>query len=329
MRLTDAPALHTVHIVIYPGFKSLEAVGALTVFDYANAHLTASGEPPLYDLHLVAPEAGSIQSDTLARLDAESLRSRILPNTALIVGARDITTAVHQHRPIVDWCRHAASRIDRLVGVCSGAFFLAQAGVLDGLDATTHWSVATRLATEFPEINVNADAIFIQNGRIWTCAGVSAAIDLSLALVEQDLGQDLALTIARELVVYLKRPGGQSQFSQHLGSQMTPHSGIRELQIWILQNLSRDLTLETLASQANMSTRNLRRVFQRQTESSPSEFIERARLERARRLLADEDVALKRIAAQCGFGSEEHMRRVFQRHLGVTPKAYRDQYEAH
>lgn len=328
MRLNDAPASHSIHIVIYPGFKSLEAVGALTVFDYANAHLQARGEPALYDLHLVAPEPGPVQSDTLVKLEAQALRGRGLPDTALVVGARDIGTAVHQQRAIVDWCRHAAGRIERLVGVCSGAFFLAQAGVLDGLDATTHWSVASRLATEFPAINVNADAIFIQNGRIWTCAGVSAAIDLSLALVEQDLGQDLALNIARELVVYLKRPGGQSQFSQHLDSQMTPHSGIRGLQLWILQNLSQDLSLEVLAAQANMSSRNLRRVFHRQTGRSPSEFIEQARLERARRLLADGDSALKRIAAHCGFGSEDHMRRVFQRHLGVTPKTYREQCES-
>lgn len=328
MRLIDAPASHRIHIIIYPGFKSLEAVGALTVFDYANAQLKNKGARPLYDIHLIAPEQGPVQSDSLIRLDAQALRDGGLPHTALVVGARDIGPAVHQNRVIVDWCRHAAGRIERLVGVCSGAFFLAQAGILDGLDATTHWSVASRLSTEFPAINVNADAIFIQNGRIWTCAGVSAAIDLSLALVEQDLGQDLALSIARELVVYLKRPGGQSQFSQHLDSQMTPHAGIRRLQLWILQNLDQELSLEALAGQANMSGRNLRRVFQRQTGRSPSEFIEQARLERARRLLADGDNALKRIAAQCGFSSEDHMRRVFQRHLGVTPKAYREQYEA-
>jgi transcriptional regulator GlxA family with amidase domain len=325
MRLNDEQHVRSVHIVIYPGFKSLEAVGALTVFDYANAQLKARGNAPFYDLHLVAPEKGSVQSDTGVCLDAESLRETGQPHTALVLGARDISTAVKQNRTIVDWCRTSARSIERLVGVCSGAFFLAQSGVLDGLDATTHWSVAARLATEFPAVNVNADAIFIQNGRIWTCAGVSAAIDLSLALVEQDLGQELALTIARELVVYLKRPGGQSQFSQHLDSQMTPHSAIRQLQIWILQNLSRELTLEVLANHANMSSRNLRRVFQQQTESTPSQFIERARLEHARRLLADGDTALKRIAATSGFGSEDHMRKVFQRHLGVTPKTYRDQ----
>ncbi|TFY92844.1 GlxA family transcriptional regulator [Pseudomonas nabeulensis] len=327
MRLHDQSGGRSVHIVIYPGFKSLEAVGALTVFDYANARLRAKGERPLYTLQLVAPEGGLVRSDTFIQLAAERLHDTGLPHTALVVGARDINTAVKQNRTIVDWCRTSGSKIQRLVGVCSGAFFLAQAGILDGLDATTHWSVANRLEAEFPAVNVNADAIFIQNGGIWTCAGMSAAIDLSLALVEQDLGQEVALNIARELVVYLKRPGGQSQFSQHLDSQMTPHSGIRELQKWILQNLRQDLSLEVLARQANMSSRNLRRVFQQQTESSPSQFIERARLEQARRLLVDGDTALKRIAAACGFGSEDHMRKVFQRQLGVTPKAYRDKIQ--
>lgn len=317
-----------VHIVIYPGFKALEAIGALTVFNYANAQLAANGIAPHYALHLVAPSAGAVQSDTLVHMQAEGLRDSLKPHTALIVGARDIDTAVQQHRLIVDWCRHAAHQVERLVGVCSGAFFLAQAGVLDTLQATTHWSVASRLAADFPAVQVNADAIFIQQGRIWTCAGVTAAIDLSLALVEQDLGQPLALSVARELVVYLKRPGGQSQFSQHLGSQMTPHAGVKALQLWILQHLDQPLTLEVLANRANMSSRNLRRVFQRETNSTPAAFIERARLEQARRLLADGESALKRVAAQCGFTSEDNMRRVFQRHLGVTPKAYKVQYNA-
>ncbi|MBK5009751.1 GlxA family transcriptional regulator [Pseudomonas sp. S60] len=328
MRLTDVPTPHTVHIVIYPGFKSFEAIGALTVFDYANAHLKANGALPYYQLHLVALEAGPVCSDTLIKLDAEAMSSAQKPHTALIVGARDIRTAVDEHGEIVEWCRRSAKNLERLVGVCSGAFFLAQAGILDGLRATTHWSLAKRLASDYPGIEVDADAIFIRNDHIWTCAGVSAALDLSLALVEQDLGHDLALTIARELVVFLKRPGGQSQFSQHLDSQMTAHSGIRALQEWILQNLNQNLCLDVLATQINMSARNLRRVFQRQTDSSPSQFIERARLESARRMLCDGETPMKRIAGACGFGSEDHMRKVFQRHLGITPKAYRTQFKS-
>ncbi|WAC00532.1 helix-turn-helix domain-containing protein [Pseudomonas putida] len=324
----QASSERRVHIVIYPGFKSIEAVGALTVFDYANIRQAAEGLPAAYSLHLVAPQPGLVGSDTLVTLQADDLRSSPRPHTALVVGARDIGTAIVEQRLIVDWCRQAASRIERLVGVCSGAFFLAQAGVVDGLNVTTHWSVASKLASDFPLVNVDSDAIFIEQGRIWTCAGVSAAIDLSLALVEQDLGQEMALQIARELVVFLKRPGGQSQFSQHLDSQMTPHSAIRRLRLWILQNLDRPLSLELLAERANMSSRNLRRLFHRESGCSPLVFIERARMEKARRLLVDEDTALKRIADQCGFGSEEQMRRVFQRNLKLTPRRYREQSRA-
>ncbi|MCI0915168.1 GlxA family transcriptional regulator [Pseudomonas putida] len=324
----QASSERRVHIVIYPGFKSIEAVGALTVFDYANKRQAAEGLPAAYSLHLVAPQPGLVGSDTLVTLQADDLRSSPRPHTALVVGARDIGTAIVEQRLIVDWCRQAASRIERLVGVCSGAFFLAQAGVVDGLNVTTHWSVASKLASDFPLVNVDSDAIFIEQGRIWTCAGVSAAIDLSLALVEQDLGQEMALQIARELVVFLKRPGGQSQFSQHLDSQMTPHSAIRRLRLWILQNLDRPLSLELLAERANMSSRNLRRLFHRESGCSPLVFIERARMEKARRLLVDEDTALKRIADQCGFGSEEQMRRVFQRNLKLTPRRYRKQSRA-
>ncbi|WP_412460229.1 GlxA family transcriptional regulator [Pseudomonas sp. SC11] len=316
---------HRVHIVIYSGFKSFEAVAAATVLDYANAHLAAVGKSPAYDIHLVAPKAGLIHSDTLIALQAQGLDEVPTAHTAMVVGARDIEAAVSEHRRIVDWCRHEAAPLQRLVGVCSGAFFLAQAGLLDGLQATTHWSVAARLGSDFPAVKVQAEAIFIRNGRIWTCAGVCAVLDLSLALVEQDLGADVALAVARDLVIYLKRPGGEPQFSQHLGSQMTPHDGVRELQQWILGHLDQTLDLDSLAARANMSPRNLRRVFHRHTGRSPAHFIERARLEQARRLLVDGDAALKRIAAQCGFGSEQHMRRVFQRHLGMTPRIYRAQ----
>lgn len=279
--------------------------------------------PGLLVLGSNVPAGRPFPSDTLINHQAENLRESKRPHTALVVGSRDIKTAISEQRLIVDWCRQAATRIERLVGVCSGAFFLAQAGVLDGLDVTTHWSVASKLANDYPAVNVNSDAIFIENDRIWTCADVSAAIDLSLALVEQDLGLDVAMKVARDLVVYLKRPGVQSQFGQHLDSQMTQHSAVRGLQLWILNNLSQAMTLESLAAQANMSSRNLRRLFHKQVGSSPFEFIESARLEQARRLLVDSDAAIKKIAHQCGFGSEDQMRRVFQRHLDTTPRQYR------
>ncbi|WP_205621219.1 GlxA family transcriptional regulator [Pseudomonas cremoricolorata] len=294
MRLTPP---RTVHIVVYPGCKAIEVIGALTVFDHANQQRQALGHPPAYDLRLVAPQAGEVMADSLISFSATTLPDPACADTALVIGARDIHQALAQQPALIDWCRHVAARRQRLIGVCSGAFFLAEAGVLKGLEVTTHWRLADRLAQDYPALRVNADAIFIQQQHLWTCAGVSAVLDLSLALVEQDLGQALALAIARELVIYLKRPGGQAQFSQHLGSQMAQHAGIGALQGWILQHLEQPLGLEHLAARMNMSSRNLRRLFQREAQCSPSAFVERARLERAQRLLVQGTMPLKRVAS--------------------------------
>ncbi|GAB3628331.1 AraC family transcriptional regulator [Pandoraea terrae] len=219
-----------------------------------------------------------------------------------------------------------APRLNRLVSLCSGSFFLDEAGLLDGKRATTHWSVSERLSRRYPGITVAPDAIFIKEGAIWTSAGVTAAIDLALALVEEDLGRDLALAVARDLVVYLKRPGGQSQFSMHLASQMTNHPTIRGVQDWILQHLTDKLATPDLAKHASMSTRNFTRMFSAATGYSPAAFIEVARFELAQRLLGDAELPLKSIAASCGFTSDDQLRRMFQRRLGITPRAYRERF---
>lgn len=319
--------LQHVNVVIYPGFKALEAVGTISVFEYANAKLATLGLPPAYDVQLCAPEAGMIRSDTKIVLEApRSLNSMLLPDVALIVGARDIDQALAEQSSLVQWCQMAASRNTTLLGVCSGAFFLAEAGLLDRRKATTHWSVSRKLSERYPRIEVVEDAIFIHDDRIWTSAGVTAVLDLTLAYVEKDLGRDIALSVARDLVVYLKRPGGQSQFSEHLNSQMTQHSGVRKLQEWILTNLHLDLSHDDLSARAAMSPRNFGRVFVREVGCSPTTFIERARVELARRLLEDGKVPLKLIATRCGFRSDDQFRRVFQKHCGITPKAYQERF---
>ncbi len=210
--------------------------------------------------------------------------------------------------------------------MCTGSFFLAEGGLLDGLRATTHWSFVDRLRKKYPAISVDADAIFIREGNIWTSAGVTAAMDLALAIVEEDFSRDIALEVARDLVIYLKRPGGQSQFSVHLSSQMTTHPTIRELQDWIMQHLRDDLNIPKLAARLAMSERNFARVFQRETHESPADFIERARFEVARRLLEENASPLKVIAVKTGFQTEEKMRRAFRKRIGVTPKAYRERF---
>jgi len=322
-----ASIMKTVDIVVYPGFKAMEAVGPMSVFEYANLHLQRRNRPPGYDVRIASSRLGPVPSDTLMSLDATKvLNTLALPDTAIIVGARHIHAALADGGAVVDWVASVSPRIGRLAALCSGAFFLAAAGALDGKRATTHWSVATRLQSDFPAIAVDADAIFIRAGNLWTSAGVTAGMDLALALVEEDFGRDLALEVATEMVVYLKRPGGQSQFSSYLLSERTARPTIRELQNWILDNLHERLTVAQLAQKAMMSERHFARVFQQEVGLSPQEFIEACRFERATQMLADLAVPLKTVAVRACFNDEAHMRRVFMKKLGITPRVYRERF---
>lgn len=317
----------TVDIIIYPGFKALEAIGPLSVFEYANLHLQKQRKGVAYDVRFASTSVGPVQSDTQMLLHASKAVSTLaLPDDAIVVGARNIQGALEHAWPLVDWIVAVHPQINRLAALCSGAFFLASAGVLEGKRATTHWSVAQMLQEQFPAIEVDADAIFVRTGNLWTSAGVTAGIDLALAFVEEDFGRELALDVATDMVVYLKRPGGQSQFSTHLLSQKTARPNIREVQNWILENLDQRLSSTILAQKAMMSVRNFARVFQQEVGQSSQEFIEASRLERAKQLLADVALPIKKIAALSGFTDDDHMRRVFQKRLGITPKLYRERF---
>jgi transcriptional regulator GlxA family with amidase domain len=317
----------TVDIIVYPGFKAMEAIGPMSVFEYANLHLQRKGQATGYDVRVAAECVGPVRSDTLMSLEAtKALSTLALPDNAIIVGARHIDAALAAGGALVDWVAASAPRIGQLTALCSGAFFLAAAGVLDGHRATTHWSVAERLRAGYPKVDVDADAIFVRSGSIWTSAGVTAGIDLALALVERDFGRELALEVATEMVVFLKRPGGQSQFSAHLLSERTTRPNIRELQAWILDNLHGRLPVAQLAEKAMMSERHFARVFQQEVGMSTQEFIEQSRFERATGLLANLDLALKTVAARACFHDEAHMRRVFMKKLGITPKMYRERF---
>lgn len=269
----------------------------------------------------------TVQSDTLMALHAsKAVNTLALPDDAIIVGARDIQAALNNSYALVDWIAAVSGKIDRLAALCSGTFFLASAGVLDGKRVTTHWSVAQRLQEQFPSVSVDIDAIFIRTGNIWTSAGVTAGIDLALAFVEEDHGRELALEVASDMVVYLKRPGGQSQFSTHLMSQKTTQPNVREIQAWILDNLPQRLSVAMLAERARMSIRNFTRVFHQEIGLSTLEFIEMVRFERARQLLTDVSLPIKSVASRCGFTNDDHMRRIFQKRLGITPKVYRERF---
>jgi transcriptional regulator GlxA family with amidase domain len=317
----------TIDIVVYPGFKAMEAIGPMSVFEYANLHLARRGKPAGYDVKVAAHKLGPVRSDTLMSLEATKvLNTLALPDNAIIVGARHIRAALLEDAVLVDWIAAVAPRIKQLTALCSGAFFLAAAGVLDGRRAATHWSVAEQLRADFPAVDVDADAIFVRSGNIWTSAGVTAGIDLALALVERDFGRELALEVATEMVVFLKRPGGQSQFSSHLLSERTTRPNIRELQAWIMENLHERLPVAQLAQKAMMSERHFARVFQQEVGMSTQEFIELCRFERATHLLANLTLPLKTVAARACFRDEPHMRRVFLKKLGITPKMYRERF---
>ncbi|WP_186156699.1 GlxA family transcriptional regulator [Burkholderia gladioli] len=319
----------TVDVIIYPGFKALEAVGALSVFKYANAHLKRRGRPGGYDVKLTSLAVGAVTSEIEIPLFAEKKLSPLnVPHTAIVVGAWDIEGAVAKAPEIVDWFRSSAAQLQRTVALCSGAFFLAQAGLLDGKRATTHWAVAELLQTSYPSIELDADCIFVRQGKVWTSAGVTAGIDLALAVVEQDLGADIALDVARDLVVYLRRQGGQSQFSTHLESHATRNLSMRELQTWMLANLEKDISPSALASRVAMSLRSFNRCFKKETGTTPTAFLMRARVESARRALEESDLPAKTIAASVGFNTYDAMRKAFQTVLGITPLVYRDRFGA-
>jgi transcriptional regulator GlxA family with amidase domain len=246
-------------------------------------------------------------------------------DTLLVAGTPDYAQAYAQSAVHALLRRHAL-RSRRHGSVCTGAFFLGAAGLLDGLNVTTHWQHAAELAEKFPAAKVTSDQIFVQDGSLWTSAGVTAGIDLALRLIEVDNGRDVALSVARRLVVFLKRPGGQSQFSAHLTAQVATEGRMQTVQHWILEHLPLELTVKTLASRAAMSVRNFTRVFQQEAGITPADFVEMARVDSARRLLEDTDKPLQRIASSCGFANPDTMRRAFLRRIGTGPSEYRERF---
>lgn len=321
-------AAREIVFVAYPQLGLLDLSGAQTVFWAASRALAERGLPG-YRLTtaslgggLVATAEGlSVTSQPLEQMDPACLDALIVP------GAPDICRTLDNHAELVAWIAGNAAAVRRVAAVCSGAFLLAQAGLLDGLRAATHWAMCDTLQQRFPNIRVDADAIFIRQDRIWTSAGVSAGIDLALALVEEDCGREVAMAVARELVVYLRRPGGQAQYSKLLQAQSGEAAPFDKLHVWLAEHAGDpSLSVESLAEQACMSTRNFSRLYKAGTGRTPSKAIELFRLEAARRLLEDTTLELEHVARQCGFGNEQRMRGVFQRNLSVSPREYRQRF---
>jgi transcriptional regulator GlxA family with amidase domain len=317
--------IRAIEVLTFPAVQLLDVTGPIQVFASANDLVAGAGSAPPYRLRLVTQGDEGVTSSAGVALAAGPLsRQGEALDTLLVAGGQGVEAAA-TNPVLVDWVRQRAAQARRVASVCTGAFLLAAAGVLDGRRAVTHWKDCARLAQRFPAVRVEADPIFVRDGPVWTSAGVTAGIDLALALVEEDLGRSVALAVARYLVVFLKRPGGQAQFSAALALQAADDR-FGALHDWINNHLDDELSLSVLADHAGMSERSFSRHYAEATGQTPARAIERLRVEAARRLLSESRTPVKRIAQRCGFGSEETMRRGFLRLLAVTPQDYRSRF---
>jgi transcriptional regulator GlxA family with amidase domain len=318
-------AIRVIDVLAYPAVQLLDVTGPVQVFATANDMVAGVGGARPYLLRVVAQGGESVTASAGVALAAGPLTLRGETLDTLLVAGGEGVDAAAENPVLVDWVRQRSAQARRVASVCTGAFLLAAAGVLDGRRATTHWMFCGKLAQRFPAVRVEPDPIFVCDGPVWTSAGVTAGIDLALALVEEDLGRAVALAVARYLVVFLKRPGGQAQFSTTLALQVAEDK-FGALHDWINLHLADDLSLSVLADQAGMSERSFSRHYAEATGQTPARAIERLRVEAARRLLSESRLPVKRIAQRCGFGSEETMRRGFLRVLAVTPQDYRSRF---
>src|SRR4051794_8382459 len=312
-------AQRTVLFVLFDGMQSLDVTGPLEVFAGAEQHT-----PGTYRIRTASLDGAPVRTSSgLTVVPDETLAQADAPNTLLVPGGQGT------RRPdvrLTDWLRVHGPRAERLVSVCTGAIRLAEAGLLDGRRVTTHWAYSDKLARDHPAVEVDPDPIYVRDGQVSTSAGVTSGIDLALALVEEDLGRDAALTIARHLVVFLRRPGNQAQFSAQLAAQTAQREPLREVQQWITEHPAGDLSVETLAARARLSPRHFARAFQTETGMTPGRYVDRVRLEHARRLLEDTSGGIEEISRACGYGTPEAMRRAFVRPLGAAPAEYRRRF---
>jgi len=336
--------MHTVLIVLFDGVQALDVTGPLEVFDGANEWRTHRGGGPVYDIRTASLGSTVIRTSSGLRLAPDedlrgyppgaggsngaagsngAGRGNGAPSVLIVPGGEGSRRTDPE---LVAWLRAHGPAAQRLVSVCTGAFLLAEAGLLDGRKVTTHWAYCATLAARFPGLVVDPDPIFIRDGNVATSAGVTAGIDLALALVEDDLGRGAALDIARQLVVFLRRPGNQAQFSAQLAGQLASREPLRDVQQWIADHPAADLSVQALASQASLSPRQFARAFAAEVGMPPGRYVDRVRLETARRRLEDTADGVEQTARSCGYGTPEAMRRAFVRALGVSPGEYRRRF---
>jgi transcriptional regulator GlxA family with amidase domain len=317
-------AVRTIAILAPPGVQLLDVSGPLDVFAEANVQTGKIVYRPL----VVGTEAAPIRSSSGVRLMPDAVigaRHDEKIHTLLVAGYPDIADRAADPA-IIAWLRDVTASARRYGSVCGGAFLLAAAGLLEGRRVTTHWAVAGRLAERYPSIIVDEDAIHLRDGRVRTAAGVTAGLDLALALVEEDLGREVAMKVASQLVMFFKRPGGQRQFSRKGEAAPTGRSALQELQRWVIANPAKDHNVAALAKRADLSPRHFARLFRSEVGATPAAWVESIRVDAVRQMLESGRVAPKQVAVKCGFADADTLRRAFSRHVGVTPTEYRKRY---
>lgn len=321
-KILDMPRARQIFVLAVEGCQALDVLGPVEVFIQAGRHVAGA-----YRVHVIGPAADEVVTmENGIRLGVEALPDPPPRHHTLLIAGGDGARAAVENAAIVDWVRRASRRATRTASICTGAYLLAAAGILDKRRATTHWAYCDELARSYARVQVDPDPVFIRDGDVWTSAGITAGIDLALALVEEDLGPRIALAVAQGLVVFLKRPGGQSQFSTALSAQQAARPELRELQAWIPGHLSEELTVPVLAGRALMSERSFARAFHREVGQTPAAYVEALRVERARDLLEDGAPSLEAVAQATGFGTAEVLRRAFHRRVGVSPAEYRERF---
>ncbi len=321
---------HRVTILTYPDAQTLDVVGPLEVFARSSRWLRDNGhcKADAYDIELIAPVAGPVTMSSGVQMLAERCYQDVEESDTLIISGGLGYAESARDPGIIEWLKRIAPGSKRVVSVCTGALILAKAGLLEGRVATTHWNYCEELGNNYPGVKVQPDDIFVRDGNVYTSAGVTAGMDLSLALIEEDWGRDVALAVARELVIFMKRPGGQSQFSNILAAQHCSAERFKDLVVWVQTHPRESMEVERLADKVGMSPRNFARAFTREIGETPAKYVQRARVEAARRDLEDSRHDMERIASRCGFMSAEVMRRNFVRILGVSPGDYRSRFQS-
>ena len=326
------PTTRRVVVLIYPGVTLLDAAGPAQVFSSANEKdgslRDLAGKAPRYSVVLASPDGGEVATDTGITLGTLTLRQAAARpiDTLIVAGGVGVFDAL-EVRPLVAWIAERAAACRRVATTCMGAFLAAEAGLLDGQTVTTHWRRIEDFQARYPKVRVRCEPLFVRNGKMWSSAGVTAGIDLALAMVEEDHGHEIAMQVAQSLVVFLKRPGGQSQFSNVLAAQKEDGGGtFSELHAWIAANLRGDLTVEALAERTGMSPRTFARLYKDRIGLTPAKSVERMRVDAAKHLLAQTALAPAQIAARAGLVDGQRLRRAFLRHVGVSPQEYRQTF---